>query len=218
MSKLQVRVAATKEEEDDVFQPVDQLPEDLIPTSMQVMKFSGQHLSLEEDNTYFDWPGFKTAIDHYTGDDLSFDRYDKSTINQQSQEAGAMIDKVAQFLKDAFNAVVDMTQLAAIILNTFTNLKEHSESGFLQFSKSDDKHNSSWEYRVLFSVPFQNTPSFFYSLVTTIKITADIEEESSWWGLTSSTKRNFGVQVDALQLVVQKGFRAPIPSSKAKLA
>ncbi|KAF8650646.1 hypothetical protein AX16_005144 [Volvariella volvacea WC 439] len=195
---------------DNVFQPVDQLPEELIPSSMQVMKFSGKYLKLEDDKAYFDWTNFKKAIDDYKGDDLSFDKYDRSTINQQEQEAKLMVDKIAKFLHDAFAASIDMSKLAAIILNTFTNLETESESGFLQFSKSSTKKNSSWEYRVLFSVPFgEHAPSYFYSLVTTILITADIEEKSGWWGLTSSTKKNFGVQIDALELVVKKGFRAP---------
>lgn len=194
---------------DTVFQPVDELPEELIPTSIQVMKFSGKHLHLEQDKVFFDWPSFKNSIDRYPGDDLSLDKYDHANINQQTQEVGAMVDKVAKFLHDAFSASVDLTQLAAVMLNTFTNLEEQSESGFLQFSYNSVKKNSSWEYRILFSVPFPNSPSYFHSLVTTIKVTADIEEESSWWGLSSSTKKNFGVQIDGLDLVVKKGFKMP---------
>ncbi|KAF8657983.1 hypothetical protein AX16_002143 [Volvariella volvacea WC 439] len=196
--------------EDTVFQPVDTIPEDLIPTSIQVMKMSGKYLKLEHDKAFFDWPGFKNAIDHYSGEDLSFDKYDESTINQQSQEAKLMVDKIAKFLHDAFAASIDMSKLAAIIMNTLTNLEEQSSSGFLQFSTDTVKRNSSWEYRVLFSIPFgEHAPSYFYSLVTTIMITADIEERTGWWGLTSSTKKNFGAEINALELVVKKGFKAP---------
>nr|1VCY_A Chain A, volvatoxin A2 [Volvariella volvacea] len=209
-SELKVNQAVAAASDDNVFQPVDQLPEDLIPSSIQVLKFSGKYLKLEQNKAYFDWPEFKTAIDNYTGEDLSFDKYDQSTINQREQEVGSMVDKIAKFLRDAFSAVVDLSKLGAIILNTFTNLEEESSSGFLQFSTNNVKKNSSWEYRVLFSVPFgDNAPSYFYSLVTTILITADIEEKTGWWGLTSSTKKNFAVQIDALELVVKKGFKAP---------
>ncbi|KAF9466913.1 Volvatoxin A2 in monoclinic crystal [Collybia nuda] len=235
MSKLEVRVLSAKGSESssfvsptvsyirimieagDVFQPVDGLPEDLVLTSLQVMKFSGGYLTVG-DEPNFDWPGFKNAVDHYPKDDLTLDKYNQSTINQQTQDVDSMVNKVATFLHDAFSAAVELDQLRAIILNTFTNLRESSDSGFLQFSSSSEKHNSSWEYRVLFSVPFgQNAPSYFYSLVTTIKITADIVEESSWWGLSSSTKQNFGAQIDGMELVVKKGFKAPLWSVSSGL-
>ncbi|KAF8648165.1 hypothetical protein AX16_006376 [Volvariella volvacea WC 439] len=203
----------SKDSGDTPFQPVDTLPEELIPTSFQVLKFSGKYLTIGggDSGPSFDWPGFKSAVDNYRGDDLTLDKYDQSRINQKEQSVGAMVDKVSQFLHDAFSASIDTTQLSAVILNTFTHLREESSSGFLQFSSDTTKHNSSWEYRVLFAVPFSSgVPNYFYSLVTTIKITADIREQTGWWGLSSSTTKNFGVVIDAMQLVVVKGFRSPV--------
>lgn len=197
--------------EPTVFQPVDRLPSHLISTSRQVSKFSGRYLSLGEDPK-FDWVGFKNAIDHYPGDDLTFEQYNRSTIHQQTQTTEEMVSKVAEFLYKALSASIDRGQLEAIVKSTFTNLKEMtlSQSGFLNFTTNSKKGNSAWQYRILFSVPFgPDAPEWFYSLVTTIKIIADVQEKSSWWGLTSSTTKNFAVQIDALRLVIQRGFRAP---------
>lgn len=180
---------------------------------MQVLEFSGRHLSLGE-GSQFDWAGFKDAIQRCTGGSISFDKYTQTTIYQQTEEVGAMVSKVVDFLNKALSALIDVAELKAIVKNTFSHLQEieSAQSGFLNFTKSSRKGNSSREYRILFSVPFDSCSSdYFYSLVTTIKTTADIQEKSSWWGLSSSTKKNFDVQIDALRLVVRSNFRAPAP-------
>jgi len=210
MSNVDVQVLTVNDAKNDPFQPIDALPNELKPASMQVLKFSQRYLKLETDKKWFDWAGFKKAADDYPGSDLVIAKFNQSTIIQQSQTASVMVDKVAKFLSEAFSASIDKSKIAAIILNTFTNLKEKGGSGFMQFSSNKEKNNSSWEYRVLFSVPFENDGAYFYSLVTTITITADVVEQSSWWGLTSSTSKNFGVEINIAELVVEKGFKAPI--------
>ena len=62
---------------------------------------------------------------------------------------------------------------------------------------------------MLFSVPNPDLPDWFYTLVTTIKLEADIQNESSWWGLVSSSSQNFSADISAMELIVQKGFRNP---------
>ncbi|EPQ51531.1 delta-endotoxin CytB [Gloeophyllum trabeum ATCC 11539] len=181
---------------------------------MQVMKFSGRYVHLEngEEKKWFDWENFHKAINDYKGDDLTFDKFKSNKINQQTATVSTMVDKIVTFLRDALSVVLsakDITALTASITTTFTNLKEAKDNGWADFSKSSSAENSSWEYRVLFAFPNPDLPDFFYSLVTTIKLEADIKEESSWWGLQSSTSKNFSSAIDAMELVVMKGFRDP---------
>ncbi|KAF9052236.1 volvatoxin A2 precursor [Hymenopellis radicata] len=196
------------------FNEFSKLPENLVPTSVQVMKFCGHYVRLEnaEDKKWFDWEGFKNAIDDYKGVDLTFDKFNSNRINQQTATVKTMVDKIVAFLRDALSVELDSKDVPALKANietTFTNLKAAKDNGWADFSKSSDSENSSWEYRVLFAFPNPDRSTFFYSLVTTIKLEADIKEESSWWGLQSSTSKNFSSSIDAMELVVKKGFRDP---------
>jgi hypothetical protein len=200
-----------------------------VPTSKQVMKFSGHYVKIDGDTKSFDWKGFTSAVNNYTGDtqpllfrttvvncytgdELTFDKVQDNTINQQEATVKVMVDKITKFLSEALSVALsakDIEALAANIETTFTNLKSASETGFASFHKSSSASNSSWEYRVLFAFPNEDLPTDFYSLVTTILLTANIKEESSWWGLVSSTSKNFGANITAMELVVSKGFRDP---------
>ena len=176
------------------------------------MKFAGDYLAIEQKKSWFDWPSFKSAVGDYKGDDLTFDEFDKDTIAQNEYTVDVMVDKIVDFLAKALSVVLDPTAIVSLrakVENTFTSLKEKSSDGFLSFNKSTDGHNSSWEYRIQFAFPNPDLPNFFYSLVTTILLEADVVEESGWWGLTSSTSKNFSATIDAMELVVMKGFKDP---------
>nr|VEU13569.1 delta-endotoxin CytB [Schizophyllum commune] len=174
------------------------------------MKFSGNFVKVSNDKKAFDWGGFKNAVNGYKGDDLTFDKFKENTIARSDATVKVMVDKIVKFLLEALSVVIDAGELAATIEATFTNLKSAKSNGWADFSKSSASSNSSWEYRILFAVPNAELEDFFYSLVTTIKLEADITEESSWWGLVSSSSKNFSATIDAMELVVQKGFRNPL--------
>ncbi|KAI4527791.1 delta-endotoxin CytB [Schizophyllum commune] len=198
------------DEDSKYFQPFSKLPSPLVPTSLQVMKFSGNFVKVSNDKKAFDWGGFKNAVNGYKGDDLTFDKFKENTIARSDATVKVMVDKIVKFLLEALSVVIDAGELAATIEATFTNLKSAKSNGWADFSKSSASSNSSWEYRILFAVPNAELEDFFYSLVTTIKLEADITEESSWWGLVSSSSKNFSATIDAMELVVQKGFRNPL--------
>lgn len=199
-----------------MFDAYSKLPPPVVPTSLQVMKFAGAYVNIEtEDNQekrWFDWRKFKAAVDGYNGDDLTFDKYKSTTIASSQSTVDSMVNRIVQFLKDALSVVLsatDITALKATLEATFTNLKQKSSNGFLDFSKSSHGHNSSWEYRIQFAFPNPDLPEYFYSLVTTIKLEADVTSESEWWGLSSSSSKNFSASINAIELVVRKGFRNP---------
>ncbi|KAJ3814069.1 delta-endotoxin CytB [Lentinula aff. lateritia] len=217
-------------DESTTFNQFSKLPENLVTTAIQVLQFSAHFVDLKEPKT-FHWDQFLDGINSYKGmfinalclsdrglltrlgDDLTFDKYQNNTINQQSATVSIMVDKIVDFLRVVLSVALseeDISALSKNIETTFTNLKEAKDNGWADFSTSSSSSNSSWEYRVLFAFPNPDLPDFFYSLVTTIKLEADIQEESSWWGLESSTRKNFAATIDAMELVVLKGFKDPL--------
>lgn len=182
------------------------------------MKYAGAYVKFEhdketnKDKRWFDWDSFKTSVQQYDGDDLTFDKFKHNTIASSQSTVKIMVDKIVKFLVEALSVVLDesaIKSLSATIETTFTSLKEKSSNGFLDFSKSNDGHNSSWEYRIQFAFPNLDLPDYFYSLVTTIMLEADVSNESEWWGLVASSSKNFSATIDAMELVVMKGFKKP---------
>lgn len=116
-----------------------------------------------------------------------------------------MAEKMVKFLVEALGVVMDESAIKALtstIEATFTNLKEKSLNGSLDFSKSSDEYNSSCEYRIRFAFPNPDLPDYFHSLVTTIKLEADVSSESEWWVLVASSSKSFSSMIDAMELVV----------------
>jgi hypothetical protein len=175
------------------------------------VKFSGAHVKLDngENKRQFNWAEFKDSIDSYTGDDLFIDEFKSTTISLKGSTVAIMAEKIAQFLAHVTNGSIDQTELTAVIEDTYTNLKAKSSDGFLHFSQSGNGQNSSWEYRFQFAFPNENIPNSFYSVVTTIKLEANLSNESDWWALDRSSAKDFSATIDAMELMVEHGFRSP---------
>ena len=97
------------------FQPFSKLPSPLVPTSLQVMKFSGNFVKVSNDKKAFDWGGFKNAVNGYKGDDLTFDKFKDTTIAHSEATVSVMVDKIATFLSETLDVAIDPKELAATI-------------------------------------------------------------------------------------------------------
>lgn len=165
-------------------------------------------MTLDGEKSLVDWPGLSKAVKDYKGDDLALDRYEHASINQKEQTVDKLVKSIVKYLSGAFSASYEEDALHAIIEATFTNLKEKkTESDFLSFGKTGGESNSAFQYRVIFAAPMENSTSYFYALVTTIKITADVSNESIFWGLKKTSTTNFGADIDGMELIVQKDYR-----------
>ncbi|KAJ8075933.1 hypothetical protein PM082_021565 [Marasmius tenuissimus] len=201
----------TKNDELTYFDEFSRLPRPLVLTALQVTSFAAHFLDLNEPKS-FQWPEFLRGINEYRGGDLTLDKFQSNSIHQQEATVSTMVDRIVGFLRTVLSVALrqeDIDALHKSIELTFTDLKTAKEKGWADFSGSSTSHNSSWQYRVQFAFPNPHLEDFFYSLVTTINLEANIREEHSWWGLTSSTRRNFSAKIDAMQLIVIKGFRDP---------
>nr|QJI08297.1 delta-endotoxin [Beauveria bassiana] len=193
----------------DIF---SKLPSHLVHTSSQVMAYAGDYLKLETEGKWYDWTSFKQSLDQYKGDDITFDKYKEVTIDQHERTVKIMVDQIVKYLVDVLSVTPSAAELKALTVTiqaTFTTLKEKSSHGWLNFSSTTDHHNSSWEYRIQFAFPNPDIPDYFYALITTIKLEADITDESEWWGLVFFTKKSFSAEIKAMELIVKEGFKDP---------
>jgi len=172
-----------------------------------------------QGNQYFtlNWEDLTTRVNNYSGDDLAFDKLKNNTISTGSQTVQVMVDKIVTFLKDALSIILaadEVKALAANILTAFTDLKDTESHDWASWSSEEHQTNSSWEYRLLYSVPMKDSngqidPDYFYTLVTTTTLTADITTKSDWWGLDKTITKNFSAEISAMELIVKKGFKNP---------
>jgi hypothetical protein len=173
------------------------------------MKFAGHFVDLGEKKD-FKWKEFHEAIDNYTGDELTFDKFQENHINQSQSTVDTMVEKITGFLMASLKVVLteeEKTALRKNVETTFLDIKTISQTGFSSWSSHGS--NSSWEYRLLFAFSDKRAPDDFYALVTTLRLTADISNEASWFGLSKSSSNNFGCDISAMRLVVTKGFKDP---------
>jgi len=193
----------------------------LKPTAIQVGKFSNLSVVVKKDRNdqYFtlNWEDLANRINNYEGDDLTFNKLKNSTIPTQSQTVEVMVGKIVDFLKDALSIILSVAELAALranILTAFTDLKKTESHGWASWREEVDPPGSSWEYRLLYSVPMSGgdnkpDPNYIYTLVATITLTADISTKSEWWELSETTTQTFSASVNAIELIVEKVFINP---------
>ncbi|KAJ3814070.1 delta-endotoxin CytB [Lentinula lateritia] len=193
------------------FQSLAKISSDLLPTELQLMKFAGHYLRLSDETQWFDWDSFLQAVLDYTGKDLpTLGRANEPIIPRDELSAVSDItDYIVYFVTQVVGVSMDASAIYDTVLNAFTNLKWASESGFADFSSSSTGTNSSWEYRITFSAPYSGSSDSFLSFVSTIYLEADITNESSWWGLVSSSKQHFHCDITGLKFQVVRGFQDP---------
>lgn len=161
----------------------------------------------------FSWSQFKSAINDYEGDNLTFDKFKTVTIPQNESTVGTMVEKITKYFVHGLNVTMDgnvIEALTSTIEATFTNLKETNFRSVTNFHESKNARNSSLEYRIQFAFPDPDLPDFFFTLVTTIRLRTHIIDEKWWWGLSTSSTREFSAEIDAIRLVVKEGFTAPV--------
>ncbi|KAG6856914.1 hypothetical protein H0H87_012164 [Tephrocybe sp. NHM501043] len=203
-------------------EPFHDLPARFITPALEVTKFCALSVIRQTNDQgdeflILDWKDLISRVNSYPGSDLTFDQVQKNTINAQNQTIEVMVHKMVEFFKDALNVLLDAKDVKALkenILATFTDLKTAESKDWASWRSEEDRSNSSWEYRLLYSIPMtdrsgQIAPDYFYTLVTTTKLTADIDTKSEWWGLHKSAKKNFSADIDAMELIIGKTFTNP---------
>ncbi|KAF9466915.1 volvatoxin A1 precursor [Collybia nuda] len=194
------------------FQVVDEVSEALTPTAKQVAGYVMSHIQLNSENIQsFDWASFKNDIDSYKGDDLTFDSFSNKGIEEGDLKVSDIVPKIVAFCQAA-GVTIKEEDLTTLISNFLIDLKQAKESGWADFSKSDDDPKvSGWECRVIFMIPHSGSTRFFKSILTTLKLQAKLEDEDSWFDIDGKTTlKGFKSTSDFMGLVVAKGFENPL--------
>ncbi|KAF5228876.1 hypothetical protein FAUST_10778 [Fusarium austroamericanum] len=198
------------------FETVSDLPPSLDAAASRMVQYAGTSVKLEadeetnQDKRRFDWVSFKNCLDTYGGIDITFVSYKEFTISRSEIDLSTMVQRIVEsFIGNfqIFNHENVTTLLHNTIEKTFTNLEEESSNEFVDFSKSPGGQGSFWEYRVHIAVPNPSSPNSFHSLITTIKLEADVSEMSDWWGLTGSSTKNFSATLNGMKVEVEEGFK-----------
>ncbi|KAF9258003.1 delta-endotoxin CytB, partial [Marasmius fiardii PR-910] len=193
------------------FDSLSKIDPSLVPTALQISKFAGHYLHIEIDRRWYDWDSFLQAILRYGGDDLVIVPIEDPPPTNIPIPVTEIVDWIAYIITSVVGMPFDRPPVHAIVENAFTNLKWATESGFADFISSSTGTNSSYEYRVQFAAPIGGSSNLFLSFVSTLALEADIKTESSWWGLTSSTKARFVARIVGIKVRVTKGFMDPYP-------
>ncbi|CUA67914.1 hypothetical protein RSOLAG22IIIB_07602 [Rhizoctonia solani] len=187
-----------------VFDEYGTLPGHLVNPAKQAMKFTGYFLDVETQR--FNWPAYKDAIDSRPDTDMVIEQYENNTIAQQDNTVEIMVEKIGNFFSKIGGAAFDKEAMTERVTNAFTSLKEQEENGFAWYEKVGN--NTSFTYRILFAVPNENIKEDFYCLVNTVKLTADILDKSTWFGLVKTSRHNFSAEVDTMKLACNENFQA----------
>lgn len=176
-----------------------------------MLKFASHYINPETAS--YDWTGFNSTVDAYAQNhsDLSVVRSESGSFHQGNASVSDMLNKIVPFIVDTFRVSVafDSNALAATILAVFENLKSSKEMGFVSFASTSSSH-SSYTYRLTLEYPHGSDSNKSNFLVTTITIGTTIKQESSWWGLSKTIKKDFSADIIGRQFEVGKDFRNPL--------
>ncbi|KDN40802.1 hypothetical protein RSAG8_07820, partial [Rhizoctonia solani AG-8 WAC10335] len=172
----------------------------------ELMKFTGYFLDVQTQ--YFDWRKYQMVIANRPDENLLVDNFESADISRQHNIVSAMVDKIGVVLNRVAgsDAGFDREAMTERVKNAFTSLEIKEESGFASWEKSGS--NTAFTYRIIFDVPSQNVKTDICSLVTTVKLMADIYEKSTWFGLSNTSRYEFSASVDAMRLACSKDFVA----------
>ncbi|KAL5639570.1 hypothetical protein ACGC1H_006254 [Rhizoctonia solani] len=169
------------------------------------MKFTGYFLDAQTQ--HFDWQRYQTTIANRQDKKLVVKEFESADISRQHNLVSAMVDKIGDVLNRVADsdAGFDREAMTERVNNAFTSLEIKEDSGFASWERSGS--NSAFTYRIIFDVPGKDTTDL-PSLVTTVKLIADIYEKSSWFGLSNTSRYDFSASVDAMRLTCSKDFVA----------
>ncbi|KAF9258012.1 delta-endotoxin CytB [Marasmius fiardii PR-910] len=171
------------------------LPISLLETAMQVGSFMNQ-FDGPVDPWYFEWVEFKEAVNSYRGDDLKYDGFSNGRFNQDGGTIKAMVAKIADFIRVALAFHLPGEDFYDLVesIEEFTNSKVAQENNWADF-KNTGTHPHLVYRGASFEFSNPDWPDYFYSLVMTVRLSEPVGDISA--------------EVDAMRLLVKKGFKAP---------
>ncbi|CUA74236.1 hypothetical protein RSOLAG22IIIB_05465 [Rhizoctonia solani] len=172
----------------------------------ELMKFTGYFLDVR--TKHFDWQRYRAAIADRPHEMLRSQKFESADIFRQNNVVSFIVNSIGDILHrvSGSDAGFDRDVMTARVENAFTSLEIKEESGFASWEMTGT--NSAFTYRIMFDVPSNDATADICSLVTTVRIIADIYEKETWFGLESTSRHEFSADVTAIRLACSKDFIA----------
>lgn len=193
-----------------VFQSANLLPAHFKPASREVSKLSSQFVLIENDKREFHWRLFSNTINQYQASELTQSKFKSAKIKRGDATVEVMSSRVIDFFTSVLSVRVDdemEKNIYGTIRETFSDLQGQRTKNFASFSNSSVGNNVSWEYRLLYAVAMSDCDDYFYAIVMTVRVEANVEDRESWWGLVHSSSKDFSATIDTMELEVAKNFK-----------
>ncbi|KAI1792745.1 delta-endotoxin CytB [Ganoderma leucocontextum] len=172
------------------------------------MKLSNAYVLFDEAQGIagLNWDAFKDTVVAHPQPGLAFVKLESTSIANHTGSVADMAGRIAQFLYDTFSLQGTNTEgLRAQIHAAFKDVGKAESSGWFS-SSTYEAHGSSWEYRIVFALQDPDRPDSFYTVVSTIKLTADIYDHKGWFGIGNETRHNFSADITGMELVVNRSY------------
>ncbi|KAG8721137.1 hypothetical protein FRC09_008366 [Ceratobasidium sp. 395] len=141
------------------------------------------------DGGYFDWTGFKGAVEKLSSGQLSIEL-------EKSEKISPNADALTKYSSETIDALLDNQEVKAHL--------EDAASGIARAPSSSALSG----YIVQFALK-DGSPSKFRAVLITYKYSNHIHRESSWWGLSTTESKEFTTEVTGARLLVDESFQLP---------
>ncbi|EUC60558.1 delta-endotoxin CytB, putative [Rhizoctonia solani AG-3 Rhs1AP] len=203
---------------DSPLEVISTLPPNFQPVTEQLLKFISPHVKSSSDGQkFFDWTGFKNAIDDYPGVDIVIEGFDSPSTSKVAFKE--LPSQTADGLIVTLSMPIAKASVIAALKPLFTDLQSAKDKGvasFKQISPGDPSKRPpvpavhGWECRLLLLAEKPSQTSDFSALVGTVQIASPkLSTEEKWYALDEASTEEITLDVTVMKLGVEAGFQAP---------
>ncbi|CAE6417587.1 unnamed protein product [Rhizoctonia solani] len=205
---------------DSPLEVISTLPPNFQPVTEQLLKFISPHVKSSSDGQkFFDWTGFKNAIDDYPGVDIVIEGFDSPSTSKVAFKELPL--QTTNSLIVTLSMPIAKDSVIAALKPLFTDLQSAKDKGvasFKQISPGDPSKRPpvpavhGWECRLLLLAEKPSQTSDFSALVGTVQIASPkLSTEEKWYALDEASTEEITLDVTVMKLGVEAGFQGYSP-------
>ncbi|CAE7140074.1 unnamed protein product [Rhizoctonia solani] len=193
---------------------VSTLPPNLQPVTNELIKFVSPHVKpADNGQNFFDWPGFKNAMDNYPGVDIVIEGF--NTPNTSKSPFKDLPSQIAASLIGTLNMPISDEVLIPALKATFDDLQSAKDNGTASFKQiSPGKPGfppvpavHGWEIRALLLAENVSRTADFAGQVSTVQIASSkLSKEEDWYQLDEQSTQEITVDLVMMKLGVSPEF------------
>ncbi|KEP50602.1 putative delta-endotoxin CytB [Rhizoctonia solani 123E] len=195
---------------------ISTLPPNFQPVTEQLLKFISPHVKSSSDGPkFFDWAGFKYALDDYPGVDIVIEGFDSPSTSKVAFKELPL--QTTNSLIVTLSMPIAKDSVIAALKPLFTDLQSAKDKGvasFKQISPGDPSKRPpvpavhGWECRLLLLAEKPSRTSDFSAMVGTVQIASPkLSTEEKWYALDEASTEEITLNVTVMKLGVEAGFQ-----------